>query len=115
MRSMIEGRKGLLIAFEGLDGSGKSTQMELLARDLASTGQEVHAYRLNNNPLFKALCKVLNQADLIGPREAALMKTAEMAGRIEYAVKPLLAKGAVVLWDKYLAGTVVADLARGVS
>jgi dTMP kinase len=108
------GSAGFMVAFEGLDGAGKTTQIERLAAAFRARGRRVDVLRLNANPLFKKQCRLLNEEDLIGAREAALMKAAELSGRLEYHVNPLIRNGAVVLWDKYAAGSLAADAARGV-
>jgi dTMP kinase len=106
-------RRGLMLAYEGLDGAGKSTQIQLVAKRLEMEGHRVHLQRLNANRLFKVQCRRLNEHDLIGPVEAALMKAAELSGRFEW-LQPLLEDGVVLIWDKYVAGSVASDAARGV-
>jgi dTMP kinase len=106
------GRRGLTIAYEGLDGAGKSTQIELIAARLEAGGHRVLLQRLNANRLFKNQCRGLNEHDLIGPIEAALMKAAELAGRLEMLQATV--DGTIVIWDKYVAGSVASDVARGV-
>lgn len=102
-----------MAAFEGLDGAGKSTQIRLLAETLRASGLEAHVLRLNANPHFKRLCRSLNEDDWLDPTRAALMKAAELSGRLEAVADPLLERGAVVLWDKYVAASLAADAARG--
>ena len=109
-----DGRKGLVVAYEGLDGAGKSTQIRMLIQALEAEGRRVHAQRLNANPLFKHQCRRLNEHDLIGPVEAAVMKAAELAGRLEQ-LQRLLAEPGVLVWDKFVVGSVVTDVARGVA
>jgi dTMP kinase len=106
-------RRGLVLAYEGLDGAGKSTQIRMLAGQLEALGHRVELFRLNANPLFKHQCRRLNEHDLIGPVEAALMKAAELAGRIEL-LQARLAESTIVIWDKYVIGSVASDAARGV-
>jgi dTMP kinase len=110
----IDPRPGFVVACEGLDGAGKSTQIERLSGAIRERGREVQVMRLNANRLFKQQCRLLNQDDLIGPVHAALMKAAELSARVEYFVKPLVERGVVVLWDKYATGSLAADAARGV-
>jgi dTMP kinase len=101
-----------VLAYEGLDGAGKSTQIRLVGEQLAQLGHHVEALRLNANPLFKNQCRRLNEHDLIGPVEAALMKASELSGRIE--ILQQLRESTVFIWDKYVIGSVVSDVARGV-
>jgi dTMP kinase len=107
-------RRGLVFAYEGLDGAGKSTQVRMLAASLETEGHRVQLLKLNANTLFKRQCRCLNEHDLIGPVEAALMKAAELAGRVE-SLQPLLVPGTIFIWDKYVVGSVASDAARGVS
>jgi dTMP kinase len=108
------GQRGLVLAYEGLDGAGKSTQIRTLTGKLEALGYRVELFRLNANPLFKNQCRRLNEHDLIGPVEAALMKAAELAGRIEL-LQGRLSESTVFIWDKYVVGSVVSDVARGVA
>ena len=80
---------GLVIAIEGLDGSGKSTQAALLSQHLRSHGQETEVMRLNENRILERQWHLLNQRDLIGPTHAAPMQAADLASRNEYFVRPL--------------------------
>ena len=107
-------QRGLVLAYEGLDGAGKSTQIRTLTGQLEALGYRVEMFRLNANPLFKNQCRRLNEHDLIGPVEAALMKAAELAGRIEL-LQARLSESTIFIWDKYVVGSVVSDVARGVA
>ena len=104
----------LMLSFEGLDGAGKSTQIKRIADTLREQGYEVHIFRLNANDLFKRQCRLLNQLDLLDPIQAALMKAAELCGRLEFHIINLAAPRSIILWDKYVAGSLAADAARGV-
>jgi len=106
--------KGIVIACEGLDGSGKSTHARLLARELCSLGRTARVFGLNDNPHLNKQWSILNQNDLIGPVEAALMQSAELLGRLEYSIRPLIQERAVVIWDKYVAGSLATFLVREV-
>jgi dTMP kinase len=112
---MSEGsaRRGRVIAYEGLDGAGKSTQIRRVADALTAEGRVVQLLRLNANRGFKNLCRELNTYDLLRPVEAALMKASELSGRVEL-LGPLLDAGVVVIWDKFIIGSVASDVARGV-
>jgi dTMP kinase len=104
---------GSLIAFEGLDGAGKSTQIGHLADALSADGYRVDVRKLNANRLFKDQCRRLNDCDLLGPVEAALTKAAELAGRFEF-IATSLEQGVIVVWDKYIVGSIASDIARNV-
>jgi dTMP kinase len=107
--------RGQLIACEGLDGSGKSTQLRLLAEWLRRSDVPCRVLRLYDNPLLAAQFHALNARRLIGAREASLMYAAEIAGRVAYVSNPLVAEGNVVLWDKYAMGGRVRDACRDLS
>jgi len=103
-----------MIAFEGLDGAGKSTQIQRLVDTLHRRGRETHVFRLTANALFKQQCRGLNEHSLLDATTAALMKAAELTGRLECAVNPCVDRGGIVIWDKYVAGSLAADSVRGV-
>jgi len=104
-----------MVAFEGLDGAGKSTQIQALTDALVRQGIDVHLFRLNSNPFFKKLCRGLNEHDLIDGTRASLMKASELSGRLEGQIKGQVDRGAVILWDKYIASSLAFDAARGVA
>jgi dTMP kinase len=106
--------RGRVIAYEGLDGAGKSTQIRRVADALTANDCRVQVLKLTGNRGFKNLCRALNTHDLLGPVEAALMKASELSGRVEL-LGPLLDAGVIVIWDKFIVGSVAADVARGVS
>jgi thymidylate kinase len=103
---------GLLIAFEGLDGAGKSTQVRLFTRWLAKLGRKHRVLSLYDNATLIGQFALLNRRALISARDASLMTAADLAGRTETLVAPLLAAGHTVVWDKYVAGSLARDRAR---
>jgi dTMP kinase len=105
--------RGLLLALEGLDGAGKSTQADALARRLSQAGRVCHVLRLYGNEILNRQFGGLNGSSLIGAREAALMTAADLAGRMEGFGVPSLRRGETVVWDKYVAGSRARDRARG--
>lgn len=95
---------GLFLSFEGGDGAGKSTQARLLGEWLArELGLEVV---LTREPGGTALGRSLRELVLHGadmdPRTEALLYAADRANHVAEVVRPALARGAVVITDRYL-------------
>ncbi|MDT0166913.1 dTMP kinase [Actinotalea sp. AC32] len=100
-------RRGLFVSFEGGDGVGKSTQLALLGRWLADTGREVVTTREpGGTPLGLRLRELVLHGEHMGPRAEALLYAADRAHHVDTVVRPALARGAVVLTDRYLDSSV---------
>lgn len=93
---------GLFIAFEGGDGAGKSTQVDLLAERLA---QEGYAPLLTRQPggtaLGQALRNLVLHGDHMSARAEALIFAADKAQHVEELIRPALLAGEVVITDRY--------------
>jgi dTMP kinase len=105
MAGMGSGTAGLLITFEGVDGSGKSTQLELLAEDLRARGHDVVVTREPGGTdlgegIRQALLDAGHQA--MSVRAEALLYAAARAQLVEEVVRPALRAGKIVLCDRYL-------------
>lgn len=105
LAGMGSGTKGVFITFEGLDGSGKSTQMELLAAGLRERGYVV---TITREPGGTALGEDIRRL-LLDPqhhgmsfRAEALLYAAARAHLVEKLIRPALDDGQVVLCDRYL-------------
>ena len=98
------GDPGRLITFEGVEGSGKSTQLELLRRVLEGRGREVVVTREpGGTPTGERVRSVLlDPAVELHPRAEALLFAAARAELVEAVIRPALERGAVVLCDRYL-------------
>jgi dTMP kinase len=102
---MGSGYEGLFISFEGLDGCGKSTQMELLARALRDRGYVVLVTREpGGTSLGEAIRDMLLDPKHKGmsPRAEALLYAAARAHLVTEVIRPALEDGQVVLCDRYL-------------
>ncbi|MDO5025134.1 MAG: dTMP kinase [Trueperella sp.] len=94
---------GLFLSFEGGDGSGKSTQAELLAQRLAARGYEVVLTREpGGTELGQEIRQLLLHGGHVAPRAEALLYAADRAQHVATKILPALQRGAVVITDRYL-------------
>jgi dTMP kinase len=105
--------RGLLVAFEGPDGSGKTTQRKLLKTWLKAQGWDVVTTKWNSSDLIKPLVRVRKQARALSPEEFCLLHAADFRHRLETEVLPALWRGAAVIADRYLFTALARDAARG--
>ena len=110
---MDEARAGRLIVFEGGEGSGKSTQLRLLSADLEQRRVPFLALREpGGTPLGSEVRRVLlDRASDIVPRAEALLFMASRAQLVEREVVPALARGEVVLLDRFFLSTYAYQIA----
>ena len=104
---------GKLFVVEGIDGSGKSTQLSLLHKWLASKGYGVVFSTWNSSPLVKDTTKLGKKKKMLTPATFSLIHATDFADRIERSILPLLKAGAVVLCDRYIYTAFARDVARG--
>ncbi|MFC8191065.1 dTMP kinase [Cellulomonas sp. NPDC057328] len=98
---------GVFVSFEGGDGAGKSTQVALLGHHLAERGREVVVTREpGGTPLGRELRQAVLHGEDLDPRTEALLYAADRAHHVASLVRPALARGAVVLTDRYLDSSV---------
>jgi dTMP kinase len=96
---------GFFLAFEGGEGAGKSTQTRLLADWFSDRGYEVVVTREPGaTPIGKHLRELLLNPDNDGlsPRAEALLYAADRAEHVASVIRPALARGAVVISDRYV-------------
>jgi dTMP kinase len=99
------GTMGLFVSLEGGDGVGKSTQTTMLADWLRDRGYEVVLTREPGaTPLGKQLRDMLldHGTGEVSPRAEALLYAADRAQHVEHVIRPALARGAVVITDRYI-------------
>jgi dTMP kinase len=108
-----EAKRGLLIAFEGPDGSGKTTQRKLFTRWLESQGHRVVTTKWASSPLVKPLLKARKKVRALSPEELCLLQAADFRHRLEQEILPALWSGAMVVADRYLFTSLARDAARG--
>jgi dTMP kinase len=105
---------GRLFVVEGIDGSGKTTQLSLLAKWLASTGQRVFVTEWNSSALVKAATKTGKKKNALTPMTFSLLHATDFADRLLYKIIPPLKAGMIVLADRYAYTAFARDAARGV-
>jgi dTMP kinase len=106
---------GALVVVEGVDGSGKSTQLYLLKRWLEIGGYRLHFTEWNSSELVKSATKRGKQRRLLTPVTFSLLHAADFADRCERQILPLLHSGYLVLADRYVYTAFARDTARGCS
>lgn len=107
--------KGKLIVVEGIDGSGKSTQLSLLSQWLRSTGVAVAFSEWNSSPLVRETTRRGKKKEMFTPTTFSLIHATDFADRLERYIIPLLKAGAVVCADRYAYTAFARDVVRGVS
>src|SRR5215212_10075642 len=110
------GDPGRLIAFEGVEGAGKSTQLELLRAALEDRSREVVVTREpGGTPAGERVRALLLDPEVeLHPRAEALLFAAARAELVERVIRPALERGAVVLCDRYVDSSLAYQgIARG--
>lgn len=103
---------GLLIAVEGLDGSGKSTQVYLLKRWLELENYRVFLTEWNSSDVVKNATKKGKKSQLLTPTTFSLIHSTDFADRYERQIQPLLRAGYIVLADRYIFTAFARDAVR---
>jgi dTMP kinase len=106
---------GRLIAVEGLDGSGKSTQIHLLQKWLELQGLKVFFSSWNSSEVVKSATSKGKNRQLLTPTTFSLIHATDFADRYERQLLPLLRAGYIVLCDRYIFTAYVRDTVRGCS
>lgn len=97
----------MFVTFEGLDGSGKTTQAELLRARLEADGVDVVATREpGGTALGESIRELVLHGDHVVPWAEALLYAASRAQHVEEVIRPALARGAAVVCDRYVDSSV---------
>ncbi|HTS28585.1 MAG TPA: dTMP kinase [Bryobacteraceae bacterium] len=107
--------RGKLIVVEGIDGSGKSTQISLLSHWLRSQGYAVVFSEWNSSPLVRRTTRRGKKKEMFTPTTFSLIHATDFADRMESYILPLVKSGAIVCADRYAYTAFARDVARGVS
>jgi dTMP kinase len=100
---------------EGIDGSGKSTQLSLLSHWLRSQGYAVAFSEWNSSPLVQQTTRRGKKKEMFTPTTFSLIHATDFADRMESYILPLVKSGAIVCADRYAYTAFARDVARGVS
>jgi dTMP kinase len=111
--SMGDGVPGKLVAVEGLDGSGKSTQIYLLKRWLELEGYKIFFTEWNSSAIVKRATSKGKKRQLLTPTTFSLIHCTDFADRYERQILPLLHAGYIVLADRYIYTAFARDGVRG--
>lgn len=106
----IEGR---LVAVEGLDGSGKSTQTHLLHQWLIGLGCKVFFSEWNSSAIVRDATREGKRKHLLTPTTFSLIHATDFADRYERQILPMLKAGYIVLCDRYIYTSFARDRVRG--
>jgi len=105
---------GKLIIVEGIDGSGKTTQIALLHRWLLAQGQKVFFTEWNSSALVRRSLRRGKKKDLLTPTTFSILHAVDFADRLTFKIIPPLKAGMTVLADRYVYTAFGRDVARGV-
>ncbi|MGD2106569.1 MAG: dTMP kinase [Nitrosopumilaceae archaeon] len=107
------GIPGKLIVVEGVDGSGKSTQLRLLEKWLRFNGFEVFRTEWNSSEMVKSITSKGKKKENLTPTTFSLLHATDFADRFERNILPLLRAGYFVLADRYIYTAYARDVTRG--
>src|SRR5688572_14433388 len=102
---------GRLFIVEGIDGSGKSTQLSLLHTWLESEGYPTFFSEWNSSPLVSDVTRRGKKRKMLTPTTFSLIHATDFADRTERHIIPPLKAGAVVLADQYIHTAFAHDVA----
>ncbi|QGR20309.1 dTMP kinase [Stygiolobus azoricus] len=106
---------GHIIAFEGIDGSGKSSQAKLLRDWLEAKGVPVYLTEWNSSEWLHEIIKEAKKKNLLTPLTYSLIHATDFADRYEKYILPMYKAGYVVISDRYIYTAYARDSVRGLS
>jgi len=104
---------GLLVVIEGTDGSGKSTQLELLKKSLQDQSYGVMVSEWKTSRLIANVIDDAKERNLLNATTYSLLYAADFADRLENQIIPALKSGFIVLLDRYFYTALARDVVRG--
>ena len=105
---------GRLIIVEGIDGSGKTTQLQLLQKWLLNEGYEVFFTEWNSSALVNETIRRGKKKNLLTPTTFSVLHATDFADRLAHLIIPPLKAGMIVLADRYVFTAFSRDVVRGV-
>jgi len=109
-------KRGSFIVFEGIDGCGKSTHVTLLGEALRVAGHEVCVTREpTHGPFGEKIRACARSGRSVAPASELAWFVEDRRQHVEQVIAPALARGAVVVCDRYYLSTVAYQGARGLS
>ena len=107
------GYEGLLIVIEGTDGSGKSTQLELLKKSIQAQSYGVMVSEWKTSRLIAGVIDDAKDRNLLNATTYSLLYAADFVDRLENQIIPALKSGFIVLLDRYFYTALARDVVRG--
>jgi dTMP kinase len=106
---------GRLVIVEGIDGSGKSTQLNLLSQWLQGEGYPVVFSEWNSSLIVRDTTRRGKRRKILSPLTFSLIHATDFYDRVEREIVPFLKAGAIVLADRYVYTAFARDVVRGVN
>jgi dTMP kinase len=110
----VDQLRGQLIVVEGADGSGRSTQMDLLRNWLERRGYPTVNVGLKRSMLVRRELEQAMQGNILGTRTLSLFYATDFADQLENRIIPALRSGFIVLSDRYIYTLMARAIVRGV-
>jgi dTMP kinase len=108
-----ENLAGKLIVIEGADGSGRSTQMEILKDRLEGRGHATLNVGLRRSTLVSEELQAAKQGNVLGEITRSIFYATDFADQLENRIIPALKAGFIVLADRYIYTLMARDTVRG--